>query len=411
MHGTQIIYVVMRLMGTPFWSLLCMLTFILYKNASVTPLEIAIIIALKPASSLLSPYWSQAIYQRQDKIVLNLMGANFLRYLPFLFVPWIHGTWFMIFAFGLHMTLTRATIPGWMEFFKWTLPKEKREELVGYGSTIDFVGTALLTVVLGIALDKYPEAWRYLFAGTAFLGIFSTWFLTKLSVPKGLAISACRLPSMKKIGDKILKPWNEVWKLICNHRDFAIFQIGFTLGGAGLMIMQPALPRFFVDILKLSYLEMGLAIAFCKGIGVALTTPLWTRLFRKLNIYHFSALVTLFAALFPFILFLTTFHIFLLYVAYVLYGVMQGGSEMSWHMSGLTFSGEKDSSIFSITNVLTVGVRGCIIPIIGSLLLSEKHPLGIVLIGAALCLTATGYFLFHGRLVNHPKESKAQVGN
>lgn len=85
------IYIALRLMATPCWCLLSMLAFILYKNMHLTPLQITIIVALKPMSSLLSPYWSQVIYQRPDKLITNLIGANLIRHLPFLFLPWINS--------------------------------------------------------------------------------------------------------------------------------------------------------------------------------------------------------------------------------------------------------------------------------------------------------------------------------
>jgi len=169
------------------------------------------------------------------------------------------------------------------------------------------------------------------------------------------------------------------------------------------MIMQPALPQFFIDKLHLTFTEMGLAIALCKGMGVALTSSFWTRLFRKFNIFQLSALVTFFATLFPFFLLATSFHLFLFYLAYVFYGIMQAGSELSWHMSGLVFAQEKDSSIFSITNVLTVGMRGCFVPALGTLFLPFIHPLGVILLGAFLCLVASGYFLYNSRSLAVPK--------
>lgn len=399
---TQLAFIWMRLLGTPSWCLLSMLAFILYKNMHLTPLQITVIVALKPTSSLLSPYWSQAIYQRPDKIVANLIGANFFRHLPFLFIPWVNSSWFIIFAFGLYMMLTRATIPAWIEMFKYNLPKMKREQMVGYGTTIDYLGTAILAIGVGVLLDNYQEIWRWLFSITAGLGILSTFLLTSISSSQISApIVYAPIPSSSfKIREKVFKPWQQVWQLICQHKDFTIFQIGFMFGGAGLMIMQPALPQFFIDTLHLSFVEMGLAISLCKGIGVALTSSLWTRLFRKLNIFQLSALVTFFATLFPFLLLATSFHLVLLYLAYAFYGIMQAGSELSWHMSGLVFAQEKDSSTFSITNVLTVGMRGCVIPAIGSMLLPFIHPLGVILLGAFLCLLASSYFLLNSRSVN-----------
>jgi len=372
-----------------------MLAFILYKNIHLTPLQVATIVALKPATSLLSPYWSGAIYGRPDKIIANLVCANLFRYLPFLFVPWMGSAWLIILAFGLCMMLSRAMIPAWMELFKYNLPETKREQLVGYGTLVDYLGAAFISILIGIVLDLHPEMWRYLFSATAILGILSTALLARLPLSHA---PSCSTPAMPfNIQEKISKPWKQVWDLLRSRKDFSIYQIGFMLGGGGLMMIHPALPQFFIDTLNLSFVEMGLALSLCKGFGVACTTAFWTKLFRKFTIFHFSALVTFFAALFPFLLMAASWHIVLLYLAYGFYGAMQAGSEMSWHMSGLIFAGDKDSSTFSSTNVLTVGLRGCIIPTLGAFLLPSLHPIGLMLIGALLCLSAATYFLFNGR--------------
>jgi predicted MFS family arabinose efflux permease len=374
-----------------------MLAFILYKNVHITPFQVATIIALKPATSLLSPYWSSAIHGRPDKIITNLVGANFFRYLPFLLLPWIASTWLIIAAFGFYMMLSRATIPAWMEILKHNLPDTKREELISYGTVIDYLGTALVSILAGFVLDMYPLLWRWFFSCTAGLGLLSTFFLTTFT------LSYPSLPSSTaQAYSKLLKPWKEVWQLLRRRKDFLYFQIGFMLGGGGLMIMHPALPQFFMDTLHLSFVELGLALAFCKGIGVACTTHFWTRFFRKLTLFHFCAIVTFFAALFPFLLLTTTWHSVFLYLAYVFYGIMQAGSELSWHMSGLVFARKEDSSTFSSTNILTVGIRGCVIPGLGALLLPYLHPLGLMLLGTLLCLSACSYFLFrnHASTIN-----------
>ncbi len=403
---TQIAFLATRLMGTPCWCLLSMLGFILYKNVHITPLQVAAIVALKPATSLLSPYWSGAIHGRPDKIIANLVGAHFFRYLPFLFLPWIQSVWLIILAFGLYMMLSRATIPAWMELLKYNLPETKREQLVGYGTMIDYLTGALLAVGAGLLLDAHPEMWRWFFSITAALGICSTFLLPSIAPSHAPIVPLCREPSPHKwgqLGYQISKPWKQIWDLLCLRKDFTSYQIGFMLGGGGLMIIHPALPQFFVDTLDLSFVEMGLAISVCKGIGVACTTPLWTKLFRKFTIFHFSALVTLFATLFPFLLLAASWHWVLLYLAYAFYGVMQAGSELSWHMSGLVFAKEKESLTFSSTNILTVGLRGCAIPTLGALLLPTLHPIGLMLLGALLCLCASGYFLINSPILRAHK--------
>lgn len=392
---TRSAFIWTRVLGTPFWVMINMLTFILYKDLHISPFQITAIVALKPMSSLLAPYWSQVIYQRPELISSNLVWANILRYLPFIFIPWIDSMWFIIFAFGLYMTLHRAVIPGWVEMLKRNLPETTQEQTIGYGSTIDYCGNAAMTLALGVILDHSGQAWRWLFPAMAILGLSSTWFLFRLPIlPKTIISPALKVKSNRfNIKEHLIKPWRQSWKLIRERIDFSHYLIGFMLGGAGLMILQPALPIFFVDTLNLSYVEMGLALALCKGIGVAFTTPFWAKLFRKIDIFYFSGLVTLTAVLFPLLLLLSPAHLSLLYFAYILYGVMQAGSELSWHMSGIVFAKEKESSAFSSTNVLMVGIRGCIFPALGAFLMSATSSTSVMLIGAGLSLLSTWYLI------------------
>lgn len=394
---TRLAFLWTRILGTPFFVLINMLPFILYKDLHISPWQITSIIALKPMSSLLAPYWSQAIYQRPDHIIANLVWANIFRYLPFVFIPWIDSPWYIIFSFGLYMMLHRAVVPAWMELLKRNLPEKKRERTVGYWSTIDHLGTAIVTLALGFLLDSSEQIWRWLFPLMAVCGLSSTLLLLRLpAFPK--PEPQVHIPNLSKIKEGLFKPWRQSWKLIREHSGFANYQIGFMLGGAGLMIMQPALPSFFVDTLHLSFVEMGLAISVCKGIGVALTSPFWIRVFSKWNIYYFSGLVTLVAALFPFLLLMAPLHLWVLYFAYGIYGIMQAGSELSWHMSGIVFAKEKESSAYSGTNVLTVGLRGCIIPAAGAIILSLTDSVGVMILGGILSLFSSWFLMRYSRL-------------
>lgn len=354
-------------------------------------------------SSLLAPYWSQAIYQRPDQLRTNLVWANILRYLLFLFVPWVTSAWPLIVAFGIYMILHRGSVPAWMELIKHNLPKDTRERLISYGTTIEYCGNAALSLLLGFLMDHYDQAWRWLFPLTAVLGLFSTYFLLRIPLPT-TNVELAKPRQKFNFKDHMIKPWKKSWQLICERSDFAVYQIGFMLGGAGLMIVQPALPLFFVDILNLSYTEMSLALAMCKGVGVLVASSIWTRLFQKIDIYYFSGLVTLVAALSSFLLLMAPAHLLLLYAAYILYGIMQSGSELSWHMSGLVFSNERESSVFSETNILTVGIRGCIIPIVGTLLLPYAHSIGVMVIGGILSLLATWHLLSYSKKFTTEKE-------
>lgn len=393
---TRSAFIWSHVLGVPFWGLANLLSIILYKDMHISGLQITAILALKPMSALLAPYWSQVIYQRPDRMVSNLVWSHLLRYLPFLFIPWIQSPWVMIFAFGFYMMLYRGAIPAWMEIFKRNVPALTRERVVAYGSTIDFCGAAISPFLLGFFLDHYEHAWQWLFPPMALLGLASTWFVWKIPKPmmpqEGVSIP---VPGPARFGaicwNYLVKPWKHSWHLLRERSDFTRFQVGFMLGGAGLMIYQPALPYFFVDTLDLSYTKMLLAVTLCKGIGFAAAAPFWTRLFGQWDIFRFTGLVTALAAAFPIVLLGAKSEIAFLYGAYALYGIMQAGSELSWHMSGPAFALEKESSVYSATNVFTVGLRGCVAPLLGSLLYAATNASVVMLVGCILCLLATRY--------------------
>lgn len=394
LQRTRFAFLWTRALSVPFWGMIYLLSVILYKNMHITPVQITLIITLKPLSALFAPYWSQLIDQQPSRTISHLVWANILRYAPFLFVPWIESSWIIIVAFGFYMMFYRGVIPTWMEIIKCNLPEFSRERLVGHGSVIDYCGSALLPLVLGVVLDHYPTSWKWLFFFTAALGLISTGFLYSIPILKrNETLPLERRDSWEFFKKKFFKPWKESYTLLQQRPDFASFQMGFMLGGAGLMIIQPSLPIFFIDTLNLSYTKMLLALAVCKGIGFAAATPFWVKYFRKWNIYYLSGIVTFLAALSLFVLLSAQFNVFLLYLAYGIYGIMQAGSDLSWHMSGPYFAKEKDSTLFSETNVLAVGIRGCIIPLIGSLICSLTGASGVMLLGGALCLLATWHLL------------------
>lgn len=389
---TRFSYIGSRLLEIPFWGMTLLLPVILYKSFHISPFQITFIIALKPLSALLAPYWSHWIYKRPDRIISNLIWGKTVRYLLFLFVPWMKSSWLVIAAFGLYMVLHRGTIPGWLEIIKRHLPDHDREKTIGYGSILDYCGSAALPLILGPVLDKYNFSWQWLFPLTALIGITSVVFLFRIPRPQML-LTDITCTALKLSKQQLLQPWKSSWRLVKDNPSFFRFLMGYMLGGGGLMILQPSLPIFFADTLQLSYTTLLAALVMCKGVGFAVTMPWWIKFFKKRDIFHFSSIVTVIAALFPIMLLISQINILFLYFAYLLYGVMQAGSDLSWNMSGPLFAKEEDSTHFSGTNILSVGIRGCFIPPLGALLYSTTNSIIVMILGALLCLFATYYFL------------------
>lgn len=393
--STAVVYVITRILSFPFWGLFYLLPVILHKDLHATPFQVATLIAIKPVASLFSPYWSQRVHAMRERLISNLIVGNILKFTPFLFFPFFSSPWFYIFAVGFHMFLCRGTIPAWMEVLKLKVPKESRSKICAIGSVIDYLGVALLPLFVGGILDHIAESWRILFPIAALLGMGAAWPIKRIKIN---SFDQEEPPAVKGKISHLINPWKSGWNLLRKRLDFAKFQWGFFLGGAGLMIFQPVLPVYFNDVLHLSYSDVLTAVAALKGIGLALSSPLWVKFFNRSRIFVLCSVVTLAAAVFPLLLVFACSSTSIIYIAYIAYGVMQGGSELSWKMSGPVFSKEEDSAPFSSVNILAVGIRGVIFPYLGSFLfLKSESPMFVLLCGMSLCLTATAFLSFNGR--------------
>jgi MFS family permease len=396
---TKWAYVATRVLDTPFWALYNLLPVILYKDLHISPMQIAIMIALKPLVSLLSMYWSSAINKRQDLIIYNIILARVLGYIPFFFFPFVNNPWFFIFAFGFYMMLAIGIVPAWMEILKLNIPNRSRERVFSYTQACGYMGGGLLPFVLGWILDDYFQAWRWLFPSVAFLGLVAIFFQRGILIPP-LNHSTSEIRPKKNsfnLREYLLKPWKSAWWLINSRDDFRYFQIGSMILGCGLMIIQPALPVFFVEILNLSYTELSVAITLCKGLGFVAASPFWSHWIHRVDLYRLSAWIAILGCLFPICLLLIKWNLALLYIGYLIYGCMQAGNELVWNMSGPIFAKNEDSSVYSSVNIVTIGLRGCFIPLLGSFFCSNFGSSFILFLSGFLFLSAATCLISYSR--------------
>lgn len=384
---TKLAYIATRVLDTPFWALYNMIPVILYKDLQAAPWQLALVIALKPLVSFLSIYWSSAVNNRRDRLISNILWARLIGYLPFFFLPWIENANYLIFAFGLYMMLTVGVVPAWMEVLKLNIPSKSREKVFSYTQAFGYLGGGLLPFLLGWVLDSYFEAWRWLLpiaAGTALLSYF---FQRKITLEKSSE-------EVQVHHSPLTRPWRSAIELLRKRKDFLSFQIGFMVVGSGLMIIQPVLPIFFVDQLKLSYMEISVALTFCKGIGFAGASPLWARWMHQTDIFRLSSWISGCSCLFPLLLLLAPFQIAFLYASYILYGVAQSGNELIWNLSGPYFAKNEDSSVYTSVNVMGVGLRGAVIPALGSTIAASMGAPLLMGISSLLALTAMASMRF-----------------
>lgn len=362
---------------------------ILVRDLHASYLQIALYTMCKPMVSLFSLYWSLYLQQRPHRLVKNVLLTGFLSRLPFLFMPFISNPWLFILCSASYMTLMRGGFPSWTELINQNMPSKERNTFFSLSSASGYLEGVFIGLSLGFLLDRGQETWRYLFPCTALIGMGSLF--VQATIPERM--TKILSPETHTTKELLLLPWKKTLHLLKQQTDFRFFQIGFMAAGAGLMLMAPAVPIFFVKYLNLSYTEVAGATTIAKSLGFVVCSQLWSRFLNHRGIQITSGLVFFGVALYPLLLIFAIFYPPCVYIALFVYGAAQSGSHLTWHLSGSIFANGKNSQSYSDVNVLAVGIRGSIIPPLGGLVLAFLGPLGVFCISSLLCIAPSWFFV------------------
>lgn len=365
-----------NLASEPLVSLYTLLPFILRKEYVANIFQLSIFLTLRPVLSLLSFCWSAYFKKGKSPLIANLVGAFLLTYLPFVFLPWIENFSFFLFAAASYQLFSRAAIPSLMEIIKCNIPKKPREDAFSLYYLFGFMESGILGLLFAYLLRFHIMDWKTLFSCASLIGLSSILFFQRIPIIKG--------KKMEKASS--IKPWKESFYLLHEHKNFQYLQWIFMFGGSALMLMGPAFSSFYVDTLSLSYTNMVIARFVFMALGVAGSTFLWKRGLGICDILKLSLWVLIGMGIFPIMLLFAQMHIIFLYLGFMLYGVAQAGSHLIWNLSGTIFAGDQDSSPFTRANILMIGIRGIVMPLLGGLLCQLFGCTFVLVLGGSICL-------------------------
>lgn len=385
-----------NILSEPLFTLYGFLAFILYKDLGASAFQITLLTMLKPVVTVLSFYWSAGL-RRKRNLKLNVIWAGIWMRAPFLLCPWIDSVWFVVVAAVNYMFFYRAGMPAWLELLKRNMEPGERDKVFSWSSALGYIEGVVLSLAMGGILDGNPGLWKSLFFGAAAIGLLSAGLQSR--VPDEIEEQGEVLP----LKELLVRPWRDSYRLIRSRPDFARFQWGFMLCGFSVMLIQPALPLFAVDTLGISYLEMASAISIARGLGFALSSPLWSRWMSKVNIFKLASAIFFAVGLFPIFLGLSVFSLFWLYFAYFWYGVGQGGSHLIWSMSGPIFAGKEESSRYTGVGVVLAGLRGGVGPSLGGWIAVAFGPLAVLFLSGIFSVYS-GLSLFRSSYAQEEKK-------
>lgn len=365
---TKSAVIVHKLLSEPLWLIYSLVGFILCKSLHASTLQVTLLTMLKPSVGLLILYWSYSIHVDSHKLRSNLMWAGILGRIPFLIFPWIVNPWLFIICAAIYIFFYRASSPAWIEIIKLNISGQERGKIYSFASALAYAEGFLISLWIIPWLVHDEMAWRWCFPLAAIAGMISIFVQMKV-VPYELdSYPKKQRNELVTLKDKLIKPWKEAISLMSARPDFLRYQVGFFLCGFGLMMAIAILPMYCSRVLDLSIAEFATARLVCLCIGYVISSKYWSNKLNSVPIFAFMAYVIICFIVFGLCLILASFNIVFLYVAYFIYGISQAGSHLGWTMSGPIFSKEKNSTAFTSINSLMVGVRGCVAPVLGSII-------------------------------------------
>lgn len=384
---TEYLYLGNRIVEAPLEALFPLLIFILNKEFGASPLILIFLACAKPIVSLVSFHISSWISDRTDRIRSYLFGMTCLAALPTLLFSLIESLWFCALSYILFMIAQRAAFPGWNQLLKEKLGTDRITSWISGGIFLQYL--LIMAISLGFSswVDQTHEIWRLLFSFAAFLKTLNLLFVYFLQKKEPQS-------NLNKPDRRLLLPWKLGINLLKQRSDFRDYLALYFLGGVGIIAIQPILPFFLSETLSLSYTELAMAISVCKGVAFLFTLGIWAKLGTRISLYKLNGYINLFSILFFSFLVFSSKNTAWVYLAFLMYGTMQGGSELSWNLSGPFFSREKESSIYSSLNLALVGIRGCICPILAQLLFYYTNIQMVLLCSGAICVISLLYSLW-----------------
>lgn len=390
-------------LGEPLAISMFLLKPILSRDFHATDYQLALFNMLKHAVTLFSVYGSLWALNKRERLRPQLVWTGLVLRLPFLLFAWITNTWWALLAVGIHMLVGKAGNPAWFEIMRLNLPKEQRTRIYAASSAICCIEGLFLGWGAKRVMHQYPDSWRLLIPVSAVVGLLALWWVWRIPVPPKTEPETPKPAlgqerhSAQDLLNFFARPWKTGWALIKERSDFRIFQLGYLICGGGILLFQPLMANFCVRELHITdYSTLIDIFSIYLSIGFAISMYSWNRSLH-LGLFKASALVCLFFGLHILCLIAAHFchghHIFqkdapkfLLCAAQVIYGIGMGGSHVLWNMSGTIFCREgEDSSIYTTTNMISLGVRAITMSLLGAYLSNVIGYLYILYISAGCC--------------------------
>jgi predicted MFS family arabinose efflux permease len=223
----------------------------------------------------------------------------------------------------------------------------------GVAGAVNALAIACVAVPAGLLLDRRPEAWPWLYAVGALAGVYGYRNWSRLRRRK--RVHAIELAERRTGSRAATTPWS----LLRSDRPFLAYEACVMVYGLGFMMLQPVLPLYLVDEVRIGYGQFGIARGLLFWLAILVASPILGRLVDRVGVLRVGSLSFLALACFPIGLLLLSGE-GALYIAYATYGLAMAGVQVAWNVGPIMLARGRDPMPYLNAHVALVGVRAVI---------------------------------------------------
>lgn len=263
-----------------------------------------------------------------------------------------------------------------------------RARVTGKLATVQVTMVALLGLVLGKAMNVFPQADRWFYPVGGVLALVGVWAWSGIRVRGHRALLSAE---RARTGDEAptFNPMG-IWRLLRADPLYGRFMLSMFLLGLGNLMIVPILVIAVRDQFQMGYFGGIVVNSSLPLFMMPFMIPVWARLLDRVHVVQFRAVhswVFAGAALITYLA-VELHSPWLLYLSAVLMGLGYAGGVLAWNLGHLDFAPRGMESQYMGAHATLNGVRGIIAPFLAVGLYESLGSIGRGWSAGAFAVTA-----------------------
>jgi MFS family permease len=334
---------------------------------------VALLAAAPEFTNLSSFFWARLAHARRKVRIINtLQIVTSLLVAIIALIPRSQpGLWLLAGCIIGARFLVAGIVTLRVSVWRANYARSDRARATSKLAVVQSLVIAAAGLLVSNAMNRSPDAFRFLFPVAGLLGLAGAWFYARVRLRRqNLLLKAERdLPPDHRPS---LSPLS-LARTLAADRNYAWFMLFmFVLGSGNLMLTAPLIITLR-DEFALGYAGSVFIMQTIPLLILVAAVPLWARYLDNVHIVRFRSRHSwVFVAAQAAVLAGAVFHVLpLICLGVALLGVGYAGGTLAWNLGHLDFSPPEKAAQYMAVHLTLNGVRGFLAPLIGVYLQSR----------------------------------------